>query len=258
MASSPEIEPAPGLKANLDRWSAEDDAWRGYRRQGERLVLEQRVQRTLSLVQSAPGGALLDVGCATGRITLLVAELAQVTKVAGVDAVIVSPLVPSVVANLDSRCPLPFKTASFDIVTCLETLEHVHDTDYLASEIRRVLKPSGYALLSVPRLDGILSIMMLAFGLQPPAVECSVRKRYGSGADSARVSGHVSHFTRKAFEEFAAASGWSIEMYAQASIYSSWLLALKEPPPIWKRLPLWVLSKIPAKQDVQIVRMRPL
>lgn len=45
---------------------------------------------------------------------------------------------------------LPFPDASFDIVTCKHTLEHIdHPLDGLA-EIRRVLRPGGVAFLIVP------------------------------------------------------------------------------------------------------------
>jgi hypothetical protein len=111
-------------------------------------------------------------------------------------------------------------------------------------------------VISVPRIDGILSIAMLALGLQPPAIECSLRRRYGSPEGGARVSGHVSHFTRRALEELVAARGFRVEAFAQASIYRSWLLATDSPAP-WKRRALRALSFVPFKQDVQVVRLRP-
>lgn len=45
---------------------------------------------------------------------------------------------------------LPFADASFDLVTSFETIEHVDDQDAMLAEIRRVLKPSGFLLLSSP------------------------------------------------------------------------------------------------------------
>ena len=51
---------------------------------------------------------------------------------------------------------------------------------HLVREIRRVIKPDGNAVLLVPRIDGLLTVTMLALGLQPPAIECSLLQRYGS------------------------------------------------------------------------------
>lgn len=46
--------------------------------------------------------------------------------------------------------PLPFENASFDLVICLEVLEHLVDPSFVVHQIARVLKPGGFALLSVP------------------------------------------------------------------------------------------------------------
>lgn len=248
---------SPAQFANSDRWSADDDAWRGYKHGPNGLVLEDRIKQTLALVLPKPNGALLDVGCATGVVTRLMAERAGIGRFLGVDFV-KAPNAQIEVhpVNLDANESLPFPDASFDLVTCLETIEHVHDTDHLIDELHRVLKPDGYAVLSVPRIDGLLTVAMLALGMQPPAIECSLRRRYGAPDAGTRVSGHVSHFTRRAFAELLEAHGFRVDAFAQASIYSSWLLATPHPR-LSTRLPLWVLSRIPFKQDVQIVRVLP-
>ena len=50
---------------------------------------------------------------------------------------------------------LPFEAESFDLVICSHVLEHVPDDAAAFSEIRRVLKPNGQALLLTPyAMDG--------------------------------------------------------------------------------------------------------
>ena len=50
---------------------------------------------------------------------------------------------------------VPFRTASFDVVLCTETLEHVARPERVLSELRRVLKPGGTLALSVPFLHPV-------------------------------------------------------------------------------------------------------
>jgi SAM-dependent methyltransferase len=46
---------------------------------------------------------------------------------------------------------LPFADGSFDRVVCSEVLEHVPDYGAMLAEIRRVLRPGGICVVSVPR-----------------------------------------------------------------------------------------------------------
>jgi SAM-dependent methyltransferase len=45
---------------------------------------------------------------------------------------------------------IPFPDASFDVVLCTEVLEHVQHYQVLIDEMRRVLKPGGRLIVTVP------------------------------------------------------------------------------------------------------------
>jgi len=46
--------------------------------------------------------------------------------------------------------PLPFEDASFDLIVCLEVLEHIHAQSAAIREFERLLRPGGQLLISVP------------------------------------------------------------------------------------------------------------
>jgi ubiquinone/menaquinone biosynthesis C-methylase UbiE len=46
--------------------------------------------------------------------------------------------------------PLPFEDNEFDLVVCVETIEHIRDVQLALSEIRRVLRPGGTLALTTP------------------------------------------------------------------------------------------------------------
>ena len=49
---------------------------------------------------------------------------------------------------------IPFKDNTFDFVLCTEVIEHAVDPEKLINDISRVLKPSGYAYITVPMMFG--------------------------------------------------------------------------------------------------------
>ena len=57
---------------------------------------------------------------------------------------------PNVTLQAGSLLDVPFEDASFDLVQCTQVLEHIEDHERAASELVRVLKPGGHALITVP------------------------------------------------------------------------------------------------------------
>ncbi len=107
-----------------------------------------------------PAGAiLLDVGCGNGLHTLKAAR--RCARVMGVDGsreslgVAVRERRARAAAHAlfvqgDVEEGLPVRAGRFDVVLCLDLLEHVHKRDLVLGEIRRALAPGGVLLLGVP------------------------------------------------------------------------------------------------------------
>ncbi len=104
----------------------------------------------------APGAHVLDLGCGNGGAVLPFAlredlscwaldlaphgELAETADALGVTVHFV----------VGSGERLPFEAERFDVVLCLETIEHVSAPDALAAEITRILRPGGVCVLTTP------------------------------------------------------------------------------------------------------------
>ena len=115
---------------------------------------------------NVPGGlSLLDIGCGTG------ANLPMLRTAAGEDGRVVamdfSPLAlafaqghpesSGVQLLQGDALHLPFRNASFDRLTMLDVLEHLSDDTRALCEVRRVLKPGGALVFSVPAYQHLWS-----------------------------------------------------------------------------------------------------
>jgi len=113
---------------------------------------------------------VLDVGCADGSI---LAPFVQTHELHGIDiseglaAKACVAGIRAVVHDVETK-PLPYPDETFDIVFSGETIEHHVDTDWMLSELNRVLKSGGILILTFPNIRTALSIgMMMLLDLPP-------------------------------------------------------------------------------------------
>ena len=110
----------------------------------------------------------LDLGCGDGRLTaeLRAGELvaADVSREAIGRAGERLPRARTVLLEPDE--PLPFDDASFDLVLCAETIEHVRDVQLLLSEARRVLRPGGRLAVTTPAHGRLTGLDVLVRGFE--------------------------------------------------------------------------------------------
>jgi len=127
------------------RWEQDETEWRACARRELVLALLERNRSKRS------SQMVLDLGCGTG---MLVQQLQPFGNVYGLD------LSPKAVAYSRRRSlPLTavgsaehicFADNTFDIVTMVEVLEHVEDDISALSDIRRLMRPGGLVIITVP------------------------------------------------------------------------------------------------------------
>ncbi len=94
-------------------------------------------------------GKLLDAGCGERPYGLIYDELVEKSVGCDIEGCIHDQSRIDVFSSVDA---LPFADNEFDTVLCTEVLEHVPNAWNGFSEIARVLKPGGYAIVTVPFL----------------------------------------------------------------------------------------------------------
>jgi len=105
-----------------------------------------------------PASMVLDIGCGKGEITCRLAEVRDdITLVASdIDRAALETIDRKNLKAVESSAEkLPLSDSSFDVVLCLELLEHVEDDEAVISEISRVLKTGGVVIFSTPMEKGI-------------------------------------------------------------------------------------------------------
>lgn len=127
---------AKGIKTNLLQKYWHQKKWR---------ILEK-------FLKDSTNGHLLDIGCADGTTTGKIQKSFPFIKVTGLDyykaainfAKKTNPKIKFVVGDAHK---LPFANSSFDLVTIVETLEHLENPQKVLKETHRVLKKSGFLII---------------------------------------------------------------------------------------------------------------
>ena len=98
-----------------------------------------------------PGRRVLDLGCRDGALTKAYAEGNEVVGVdADREALAEAAKLGIETHWADLDAPLDFPDDTFDVAVAGELLEHLRDPERLVGEIRRVLRPGGTFVGSVP------------------------------------------------------------------------------------------------------------
>jgi SAM-dependent methyltransferase len=121
---------------------------------GRRRIIRAELDRL-----PLPAGAqVLDAGCGSGRT---LEELVPYGQVRGIELDESAAEVAQdrghgevVIGRLEE---LPYEDGTFDLITCLDVIEHTPDDRATLRELRRVCKPGGWLLVTVPAYQALWS-----------------------------------------------------------------------------------------------------
>jgi SAM-dependent methyltransferase len=172
---------------------------------------------------------MLDVGCGKGLflrdfatglrqrwgVKTIQATGVDLVRSSGDYFVEICPDFKFISQNLDGQ-PLPFPDANFDFLCCNQVLEHIFETEKLVREFRRVLRPQGLCLISVPNIAAWVNRILFLFAGQPLGSELGSEKTtYGFWPASLQFklepfppSGHIRDFTPRGLRDLTAYCGF--------------------------------------------------
>lgn len=154
---------------------------------GEYDAVDQLVGHLLSQLEIPPDSSILDIGCATGNLTLRLPQVCSPRRVIGVDlsskalSIAQTHAQETGLENCEflgaSACQLPFGDRSFDVVVSNIVFHLIPDQKGALGEVVRVLKPSGRAVLQflgggevAPEMAGVIHDVWTEVlpGIDPP------------------------------------------------------------------------------------------
>jgi ubiquinone/menaquinone biosynthesis C-methylase UbiE len=175
-----------------------------------RFIERRRVSTIIDLLGARSSHRVLEVGCGAGNI------LEQMPRGADLHGIDISDYIlekarrrlgdRAKIVKADAEA-LPYENSSIDRVYCSEVLEHVLSPGKVLAEMRRVVRPDGVVVVSVPneglidRLKGILSYT----GPLRRIVLGEDKDGYKS-AEKMTDEWHLHHFTREMLEREAGPS----------------------------------------------------
>ena len=153
-----------GLEQLSDRYARHNSVERGA---GFVFAGAERMELFRRYV-GGPGRQVLDLGCRDGALT---SRYAEGNEVVGVDADR-EALAEAAKLGIETRWadldePLPFDEAGFDVVVAGELLEHLRDPARVVADVRRVLRPGGTFVASVPNAYRLKNRLRFLAGRKP-------------------------------------------------------------------------------------------
>lgn len=160
---------------------------------------ETRLEKCARMIEHLYPGKMLDIGCSNGDWLLHWQQRGWNPHGVDIDrkhvGIALERGIDAKACDLNAES-LPFPDATFDLVFAGEVIEHLIDTDGFLSEISRVLKPGGHAIVTTPNLVSFENRVRILLGIYPAWVNFNLEG-----------SGHVRAYTPRVLKSQMASHG---------------------------------------------------
>lgn len=128
---------------------------------------------------------ILDLGCGDGAFTKKIALKLGCNDIVGIESHIEKAKkaedlgIKVFISDLNQT--FPFDDCSFDVVLSNFVIEHIFDVDKFVTEIKRVLKGGGCAIVGTENLASTHNFLALLLGMQPFPMSVALSSKFRLG-----------------------------------------------------------------------------
>lgn len=184
-----------------------------------------------NLLENNSNAKFLDLGCDDGNLTMKLAKVIGTINIYGVEIVDEKIKIAEEkgikIKKFDLNGKFDFPDSFFDVIHANQVIEHLYNSDNFLSEIHRVLKLDGYAIISTENASSWCNIFASVMGWQIFSLTNFSNRRNGIGNPLAlhkeksdlKFWNHVRIYNIRGLKEYLGVFSFKVEKISGAGYF---------------------------------------